>query len=77
MYQIENRAHLALAIILSVFVGLVISMFFILDHSRRVKAKKKSLLKKSKRIADTIRDMDDGDEEGNLMIHNVLFIDRY
>ena len=50
-------------------------MFFILDHSRRVKAKKKALLKKSKRIASTIRDdydeldmEDDGEGEGNLLI---------
>ena len=31
---------MALAIILSIFVGLVVSLFFILDHSRRSKAKK-------------------------------------
>ena len=60
--SLENRAHLALAVILSTFVGLVISLFFILDHSRRAKARKKALLNnQSKRSGDNTSNSGDSD----------------
>ena len=46
---------MALAIILSIFVGLVVSLFFILDHSRRSKAKK-AKRRKSQRDNESTKD---------------------